>query len=83
MKKTSSREPPKPVAAVAIPEPEEEDPENSERILEKLMDQDEVDPEVLHRRLWNENVALMNTVAFCAVACLHLCNRASRWTRAR
>ncbi|XP_060793719.1 beta-catenin-like protein 1 isoform X1 [Neoarius graeffei] len=42
-KKTSSREPPKP--AVAVPEPEQEDPENRERILEKLMDQDEVDPE--------------------------------------
>ncbi|KAF4078467.1 hypothetical protein AMELA_G00199540 [Ameiurus melas] len=43
-KKTStSREPPRP--AVPIPEPEPEDPENRERILEKLMDQDEVDPE--------------------------------------
>lgn len=44
MKKVASREsrPPAP-----IPEPEPEDPENRERILEKLMDQDEVDPEVL------------------------------------
>ncbi|XP_053096820.1 beta-catenin-like protein 1 [Pangasianodon hypophthalmus] len=38
-----SREPPRPAAP--IPEPEPEDPENRERILEKLMDQDEVDPE--------------------------------------
>ncbi|MCJ8742040.1 hypothetical protein PDJAM_G00077600 [Pangasius djambal] len=38
-----SREPPRPAAA--IPEPEPEDPANRERILEKLMDQDEVDPE--------------------------------------
>ncbi|KAF5896818.1 beta-catenin-like protein 1, partial [Clarias magur] len=38
-----SREPPRP--AGPIPEPMPEDPENRERILEKLMDQDEVDPE--------------------------------------
>ncbi|XP_060750400.1 beta-catenin-like protein 1 [Tachysurus vachellii] len=41
--KKMSREPPRPAAP--IPEPEPDDPENRERILEKLMDQDEVDPE--------------------------------------
>ncbi|KAK3518592.1 hypothetical protein QTP70_004086 [Hemibagrus guttatus] len=43
VKKISSREPPRPAAP--IPEPEPDDPEDRERILEKLMDQDEVDPE--------------------------------------
>ncbi|KAI5609231.1 beta-catenin-like protein 1 [Silurus asotus] len=43
LKKTASREPPRLVAQ--LPESTAEDPENRERILEKLMDQDEVDPE--------------------------------------
>ncbi|XP_058266790.1 beta-catenin-like protein 1 [Hemibagrus wyckioides] len=43
VKKISTREPPRPAAP--IPEPEPDDPEDRERILEKLMDQDEVDPE--------------------------------------
>ncbi|KAI4902209.1 hypothetical protein NFI96_031287 [Prochilodus magdalenae] len=40
--KMSSREP---LRHLAMAEVEDEDPENKERILEKLMDQDEVDPE--------------------------------------
>ncbi|XP_046725376.1 beta-catenin-like protein 1 [Silurus meridionalis] len=43
VKKTASREPPRLVPQ--LPESTPEDPENRERILEKLMDQDEVDPE--------------------------------------